>query len=332
MESGERSVPARSRPEPELGNWALWRTFLVCLGGAAGFFWANNQLAKLGMTSWAEIATHVGIAFLVAGVLLITLEFRAKRVLHREVLGFLDEVARNVYKALLERIVPEEVFNEMNEILRTEVIRRDCEYWITFMKPRSDMPPGYFVIRRTLTFTVENQLNKSTVFPIRSVYSGSEKLTSDAWRGRQFHTRLEINGSPVRIEEGKNLFMRDGKPVLEHPIRLGPRGSGTDSAEVLLLGEEPCFVAAGHNSYTQGTPVIGIKVTIFNEHPEAITAPSVQMNHPAREQTKHVAALSRYHLERAFLPGQGFEIGWETTEGRPAAQLSAAEADQSRGV
>jgi hypothetical protein len=309
---GRRSVRGEEEPRSELDDWALWKSLAICFGGALACFLLKYPLREHGWQVSTEIATEVGIAFLVAGVLTLTLEYNAKRLLHREVKRFLDSVAKDVYTALLERVVPEEIFDELNDILRTDVVRRNCEYHIVFAKPYSDMPKGYFVLRRTLTFTVENQLSRRTTFFARSVYAGSEDLASTAWRGRHFHSRLEVNGEDIPLEEGRNLFERDDQIVLEHPVHLGPH----ETAEVLLQGEEPCWIEASRTSYIQGTPVIGIRVTLQNEYPEAIGQVAVEMNHPAREEMKYTAAMGRYVLDRAFLPGQGLQIFWHMAEAR----------------
>jgi hypothetical protein len=256
----------------------------------------------------------MGTGFLVAGILILTLEYNARRVLHQEVRNFLDSVSEDVFRALLEKIVPNAVFNEINDILRTEVVRKQCEYTISFKKPYPEMPVGYFVIRRVLIFTVESQLSHRTTFWVRSIYSGQEAPESAAWGGRRFHASLEVNGENVELEEGKNLFVKDGDFItLEHPVPLEPQGS----ADIILVGEEPCRIDAGRNSYTQGTPVIGLEVSILNEYSEEIGESRVEMNHPAREEMKYMPAVKRYVLDRAFLPGQGFQVVWQTARTRP---------------
>jgi hypothetical protein len=320
VQSGHPSGPGK----PGLGSGTLWKSLGICGLGFVLCLLLRFPLKTVGWDIPSEIATHAGIGFLVAGILIWTLEFNAKRLLHREVREYIDVVAEDVYKALLERLVPEEIFNEIDDILRTDVIRRDCEYIITFTKPYPGMLPGYFVIRRDLTFKVENQLNRSTTFWARSIYSGAERPDSAAWRGRRFHSRLEVNGKEVVIEEGKNLVIRNGLTVLEHPVHLPPLGS----AEILLQGEEPCPVAASRNSYIQGTPVIGLKVTVRNGHEDLIRDPFVQMNHPAREQVKYAPVLGRYVLDRAFFPGQGFEVGWQTAETSGLAEELSGESVQ----
>ncbi|HXO18490.1 MAG TPA: hypothetical protein VOA87_01045 [Thermoanaerobaculia bacterium] len=290
------------------------QTFLISVG-VTGVGFLVFFLLRYAVGRWfprhpflGEMITHIAVGFLVAGIIIVALEFNAHRLLHRQVHGFLESVSKNVFQALLERIVPKEIFEEMNDILRGKVIRKNCEYVITFAKHYPDMPRDYFVIRRILTFTVENLLNEPTDFPVRSIYSGSEDLASAAWMGRQYHLKLMVDNQQVEIKKGKNLLVRNGLTVLHHPVHLGSKGS----AEVFLQSEEPCRIDASRNSYIQGTPAIGIRVNIHNELPDVIEILSVQMNHPARELMKTTPELGRYVLDRAFLPGQGFEIAWKT--------------------
>jgi hypothetical protein len=313
--AGDKDVPP-STTERELGKAALWTSLGICLAGSAVCFLARVPLLDRKWATFAEISTHVGVAFLVAGILLVTLEFNAKRLLHREVREFLDLVAKNVYKALLERIVPPEIFAEMNDLLRAKVIRRHCEYVITFAKPTDDLPAGYFVIRRSLSFRVENLLNISTTFPVRSVYVGyvnEEDPTVDVWKDRSYHTGLFINNKEIPIVKGQNLSVDGDVIILDQALHLAPKGW----ADVILLGEEPCRTAAGKNGYVQGTPVIGIRVNVVNEFPEEIGESTVLMHHPASGKMEHFAALNRYSLDHAFLPGQSFEVRWKIKSTSP---------------
>lgn len=232
-----------------------------------------------------------------------------ERVVRQEVRQFVDLYSKNAFESVLERIVPEPIFVEIQEILRTEVLRRDCEYVITLAQPYETMPPGYFIVRRELSFEVENLLNRSTTFVVRSSYMGGEELGSMSWWRRPFHLELKVNGVAVSISD-KNLSRQDGTTVLQEEVPLPPRGK----AQIFLKGEEPCRVDTGWNAYIQRTPAAGIQVDIRNEYAEAIEALGVQMHHPAAKDMMQPLSW-RFVLARAFLPGQGFLVLWRRREG-----------------
>jgi len=64
--------------------------------------------------------------------------------------------------------------------------------------------------------------------------------------------------------------------------------------------------------------VCGIEVEVLNESAEGIAGWKVQMNHPARDEAR-LNNIGSYRLDRAFLPGQGFQVIWEVERRRAVA-------------
>ncbi|MES1244467.1 MAG: hypothetical protein ABUT39_22875 [Acidobacteriota bacterium] len=272
---------------------------------------------------------HLAIGFLVAGIVVWAIEFDSKRtthqeikefvdLVHQEIHDFVDLVSKDVFKAVLERIVPDPVFTEVKNVLLSEVSRTDCRYRITLL--RGQAPQGYFVIRRELGFTVQNRLDRNVFFPVRSTHVSDDATPiSLEEAGRHFHLLLTIDEGTIPLEPNKNLFLRDGRIVLEHALMLAP---GT-SARIFLKGEEQTRIEAGQNSYLQGTPVVGIEVEVKNEYPDVIGVVDVQMNHPSGSAMRR-NEFGRYFLDRAFLPGQGFYIVWRKVQAGQADEPLAA--------
>lgn len=303
--------------EHEPGRISLWISLLICFGLASFCFWMEHVLQEMKRPVWSELFLHVGVAFVVAATIIAVIEFRAHRIADQETRRFRDQVSRDVFQALLGRIVPPEVFFEINDILHTDTVRRDCRYRIIFKEPHSNMPPGYFIIRREVTYTVSNLLSRKTIFKARSSHSEDVDLVAAGWQNRHFHLTLLVANEPISLEEGKNLFVRGSLTRLEQDIPLGPR----ESKEITLHGEEPSLVSAARNTYLQATPVINIEVEVLNDYREKIGDSEVQMNHPAAGEAR-LNGIGRYELKRAFLPGQGFQVIWreakkKETEGGP---------------
>lgn len=317
----KRPLIGALRLGPRLRKWGnrdLWKSFLICMLWAFIAFlvhaaWGKSLVDKAGnQTELGALIVHIQHAFIVAGILTLTIEYNARRRTEKETRGFGKRIAHNVFQGLLEHVVPGPVLDEIKSFLRASVIRRECKYVLTFDRPYSEMPADFFVIRRELSFEVENLTTHDTIFPVRSSYSAHPDRVSSGWN-RQFHLALEINAKPVP-ELDKYLTVEGNSHFLEYPLRLGPHQRAT----VYLSGEEPSRIGAGSNSYTQGTTVIGIEVDIRNVYPEAIDQISVFMHHPSHNDTLY--KNGRYFLDRAFLPGQGFEIRWRTGQ---AAEIAA---------
>jgi hypothetical protein len=307
-----RGGASSDRQEPTAGRGSFSRPLVICAIGFVASFWAEYTF---GLWHWPvplEFAREAAIAFLIAAILYAALEYNAERVAHEETIRFRDLVSKDVFQALMGRIVPGPVFHEINDILHSDVVRSDCEYVISFLKPYPEMPPGYFVIRRDVMYVVANLLSRITTFWVRSYHSNDLKLDATAWQERNFHLKLSVNGEEVPLQVGVNLFIEADAATFEYPIRLGPR----ESARVSFRGEEPALVSAGRNTYLQATPGIGLKVEVRNEYAEVIGPWEVQMNHPGRDEVER-DDFGRYVMKRAILPGQGFQVLWKSGKEMP---------------
>jgi hypothetical protein len=220
--------------------------------------------------------------------------------------GSEDHIRHNTLADIYLDHVPAPIIAEIKDILAIDYIRTDCQYTFTFRQPYDWMPEGYFVLQRDLTFEVRNLTREDLYFPVRSAYSGDEDLTSKEWHGFKPHVFLSIDDHQIDLIEGKNLFWKNGVFYLERVVRLGP----ADSSKICLIGEEPCRVEADHIVYVQRSAAIGMSIKIKNEYRKVIDSVSVQMHHPGMfNEVKHED--DKYILNRAFLPGQGFQLQWK---------------------
>jgi len=294
-----------------LGGWDLWKSFLICLGGA---FVSYSIQRAWGKSFWAPIddfLSHIPVAFLVAGILTLTIEYHARK----RTQEFERDIAADVFRGLLNHIVSPAIFDEIDSFLRAPWVRKGCEYIITFDRPYPEMPDDYFVIRRETSFEVENLTAREVDFPVKSSYSAHPDRTPEAWK-RDFHLKLVVRDTEIElaplVSKGVDFV------TLSYDLRLKPK----ESVRVYLCGEEPSRLEAGSNSYTQGTTAISIRVDVKNLYPDAIRDIGVYMHHPAHEQMTQW--IGRYELSRAFLPGQGFEIRWRTARRTRDAEQSEA--------
>jgi len=297
----------------DFGGWDLWKSFLICLGGA---FVSYSIQRAWGQSFWApvqEFSSHIPVAFLVAAILTLTIEYNtAKR-------GqtFRDRIAKSVFEGLSKQLVPIKISDEINFLLKAPCVKKRCKYVITFAPRYPDMLEGYFVLRREMVFRVKNLTARKVEFPIVSSYSAHPDRNSEDWK-RDFHLKLAVGKE--EIDRAPWISRAGDFDTLNYTLVLNPN----ESKKVYLCGEEPSRVEAGSNSYTMSTATVGIQIDIKNLIPEVIRDISVFMHHPAFEQPGTPPWVERYGLDKAFLPGQGFEIRWRTV-GREA-KMGGAEA------
>src|SRR4051812_5210267 len=122
-----QSSTPHDEKEPESGGLSLIFSLFICLGLASFCFWQQHELAAAGHNVWSELCLHVGVSFVVAATIIAVIELKAQRLAERETIRFRNQVSRDVFKALLGQIVPAEVVQEINNILHSEIIRRDCK-------------------------------------------------------------------------------------------------------------------------------------------------------------------------------------------------------------
>lgn len=295
------------------GRWDLLFFGILCIIIAGVFYLLDFWAKANGYKTWAEIFHHLSTAFIVALVSIVGIEINAKRRAERELARFVAEfesyrklISENVFEAVLGRIVPEQLTQEIHEILRIPFVKLSTQYIIRFSKPYPGMSADYCVVRRDLSFKVKNVTAEPQVFQVRSAYTSDENLKSANWGERPFHLALIVNRKPVPPE----MFLTEDKHVMDYPVKLAPR----KEARIFIRSEEPMRLEANRSFYYQSTPVDGLEVIIDNSHQEVIKEIEVQMHHPGRQGVLHESYRNRYILRRAFLPGQGFEAIWRKTE------------------
>lgn len=304
-------------PEEKRQFVGLWVSLFICLSLAFFFFWLHYYMEEEHHPILREISLHIAIAFVVSATVIGVIEIRAHKIGVQETKRFRNLVSKDVFQALLGRIVPPEVFHEINDILHKEIVRRDCKYRILFQKPYPDMAEGYFVIRREVTYSVHNLLNQEVEFKILSSHSEDLDLDAAGWQHRPFHRALFVDGRDVELKEGVNLKVDQSSSRLCHKVTLGPG----ESKNISIHSEEPTPVSAGRNTYLQATPVIGIEVEILNNLDDVIGSFEVHMNHPKASETRP-NNIGSVILDRAFLPGQGFQVVWKEKQKKGAEKAA----------
>lgn len=338
--------------KPSNSSWRnLWKMVGFCALLAALFYFMHFYM-EANKIGGAAIAEHFSIVFTVACISILAIDYNAskrheeqlneireefslyrKRVeldldlfkagfvryqeqaeeqlrrFDKEFARYRDRVSKAVFEAVLGRVVHESIVEEVKEFLRGAFMKTECQYTIRFLGPYEEMSKDYCVLRRDLSFTVTNVSSGSETFSISSSYTADEDLDSAAWRGRPFHLELSVNGKDIPKEK----YLEDERGFnLKYEVPLGPQ----ESAKIFLRGEEPMHIEASRSFYYQNTPVDKLEVIIENNYESAIGQVDVQVHHPGYAQVKHDPHRNRYLLERAFLPGQGFEVIWKPAEKR----------------
>jgi hypothetical protein len=261
----------------------------------------------------SEAALHLAIAFVVAIVIIITVEIYSSRRTHREINQYRDSIAREVWSALSGRLVPPTIVDEIQGILKAQAIKENVSYTLTFMRYEG-LPSNAIVLQRKLAYTVRNLTRRRISHPIRSMIQNvRQDVTCHTKAGVTLtlprHVELRVDGVVVPLSEDAKTLQKNSQGQLRNLVYDVDLGKTKDRAEVYIFTEEQLLIG-GENHYLQLVPVTGLTVTVENKLEDVIKVRDVQLGHPNWSEFVP-GADGVYRYNGAVLPGQGIAISWE---------------------
>jgi hypothetical protein len=101
---------------------------------------------------WHTALTHISVALMTAGFLILVVEIHTATMLREEVAEERKAFAKDVWKAFSDRLVPGAIARELDELVKSEVCKYDVKYKITLMKsPYQDLPSGTLIVKREIS-------------------------------------------------------------------------------------------------------------------------------------------------------------------------------------
>jgi len=295
----------------------------------------------------AHLAQHLSIAFLVAAVSIVGIEFNARKRMQQELEQFQERFAQFEREVKNDRKIFNQDFEEykkqaeealqglqteftkveerISDIL-AEVLRRLVnQALVNEIKYVLGIPFSKTECEYTLRFQPPHDgmnsdwcvLQRDLAFTVTNI--GQEPkifpVRSSFTTDKNFAT-AGWSSRPVHLKltvNGSDIppakYLREEGFVLDYPVLLQPQ----ESAHIFLRGEEPIRIEPNRSFYQQSTPADALDISIQNYFPEAIGSIDVQMHHPGRDFIDRNQDQGRFSLKRAFMPGQGFEVIWKRT-------------------
>ena len=269
---------------------------------------------------YREAGKHFSIALFVAGLLILAVEIHTKSELRREIEDYnekikkeireyRDEVARDVWTAVSRTLVPKTISNEVEYIFKSQIIREECYYTITFHENYNGLPEDTIVLHRTLDCFIRNltgdeghpyTFSSTIISPFQNVEVelNGEKFTLPK------HIICKINKKPVEVE---NCIDPENPFRFNYEIKL-PK---SDSIKTHLYHEceEICRIQ-DTNSYITGVCLKNLRIIINNQIPNKISVQDVNLHHP-RPDELYNTQKNMWRYDGGVVPGQGFEISWK---------------------
>jgi len=277
----------------------------------------RELLAQLGEIQYRDdlraVAIHISIAFLVAFVIILTVEISSRARTQREINKYRDAVAHEVWSALLGQLVPTQIVGEIQGILKSNVVKENVRYTLTFMR-HEGMPDDVIVLQRQVVYVLRNLTGRQISHPVVSIFEsvmpdyechdkGNVRFTIPR------HIKLNVDKDEIKLSAEDGTLRRNARGQLRELRHIVTLGRDRDTAEVFLFSEEPVPIS-GQNHYVQTVPVTGLTVRYENKIDNLIEVTDVQLLHPNWESFAKGADGVSYSYAGGILPGQAFEIFW----------------------
>lgn len=283
--------------------WRLDRAIMV-LAGAGIIGILMIIFGPILATPWSTIITNIGMGFLVAGIVGITVELYVREQMKRQMDRMLHDVGADVFKAALGHEFPESVWEQIStHLLLNPVIRKNVNVDYNL----EDLPgeSGEFVkVQTCFSYTVCN-LNTVQEWNYPCVAS-LDRCLEPRFHDNINFSKVEIDGRVLEEKEFEKDY-HDAELVCRSRIILQPG----QSREIRIHGE----------SVYRSDQVIPFSMTDATENLSVnISKPAtievvVDPLHPREQRLKEIPTASPdtrkgWALAGGLLPGHGVCIRW----------------------
>jgi hypothetical protein len=261
----------------------------------------------------SEAMLHLSIAFVVAIVIVFTVELYSAARTRREITEYREAVAREVWTALSGRLVPPQIVDEIHGILKADAIKDDVQYVLTFLRYEG-LPPDLIVLRRNVSYTIRNVTRRKVAHPVRSlIHSVYPDMVCRDKSGAHVtvprHIEFKIDGQSIQLNEASKTLHKNRHGHLRD-LRYDVDLGRTKSSVRVFISTEEQVPLSGSNAYIQTVPVTNLTVSVENKIDDVIRVIEVQLAHPNYEEfSKDENGTYRY--AGGILPGRSLAVLWE---------------------
>jgi hypothetical protein len=257
---------------------------------------------------WAALLQHLASALLISVILIMVVEVHSRELTRRDFQQHVQRVAVSVWEAVADRLLGEQIANQIDLVLQQNVAKGTCLYTITFCRPYPELPNDFVVLRLGNSYRPRNLTDQPQKHSIGVSFIGVEKTTC-RHGGKEIQlprvTKLTIDdGAPTGPREIAPEVTEEGSRV--HTEVLLPN---RDTQPMVYLELELSKRTTGSEVCTTRTPIEGVDILVINQIPELVGKIGIQVFHPSFKQLCK-RSDGAWTFDQALLPGQGFEIFW----------------------
>ncbi len=256
--------------------------------------WEGRLISK---SLFPEILRDVALAMLISVFVIIVVELYAG-------VRFRDDLAYDVFEAVLKKIVPDDIFKQLkNYVFSSNIKRRDWTIRIDIGADSNIKDSDLYITNTTISYSIENLYSTKQEHFLRC---GLDIGFVDKARNLPHFERVSIGGDVYNEERLKELFFEGKKHIIRKNIELPPPKEGDmkiviEMKQILRVPDTFCWSCI---SIADGFKVIitnKCNDIEFNVHPI----------HPSRDElnkTQTLAGGEEWVFTEGLLPWQGVEI------------------------
>lgn len=294
------------------------RAVLVLFGALAIVLATLSFLPQLGAILQARLL-QFAIAIVISIVLALTVQRYARDEFRDEVDRALERTRVAVLEAAYSKMVPEEVFEEVRDLIFDQpFLRKNANAVVTLEWPQNG-DKNHLVFETVVSFEMHNVSKHPQTY---SFYAENTRPNRPDLSDKIWFRRLVIkDGVRILMEHGPDELERtvdresDTHILLRHNIEIPEGESRTIETHDLRWIEWKDYY-----TLKMGFPTIDL--SLYVHHPEDIGV-KLTLNHPREERLREILSnrtTNAWKLEGAILPYQGLEFFWQPLpDGEPEA-------------
>jgi hypothetical protein len=252
------------------------------------------------------IAQHVSHALFVACFLILVVEVHARRSARRDMQRHVDDVTKNVFQGVSQRLLGECISTELRAILLEDFVKQSAGYHLTFERLPDSGDTEWIIVQHETWYDVRNLTREKVDFPLSASLLGYHRQTVvvEGQRVEFPHfVKVEIDNSEVPLAslgtDGDRLTLSKN---IQFPSEIEP-------LKVKVVAR---FLHRAEDSIVFSSPYAIEKSSVFVSNQLSHVVGNVQ----AVVLHKHTEGVMprtscQWEFSRGLLPGQGWFVCWE---------------------
>ncbi|MEQ9617716.1 MAG: hypothetical protein RIG61_00900 [Deltaproteobacteria bacterium] len=264
-----------------------------------------------------EIARHLALAFIIAAIVIIFVELPSEWRNYKIIIEYANLISNSVWKAISNRSITSPITEELDAIIKMDVIRREFKHKITFIiEGYSDLPDNHMIVRSEVEYLIYNLTGKKDhPYVIRSdasnlMYPQLIKVLKD---GKTYFLPGHIGLAIDNIEKNLNEIFKSKDPDrrnLEHVMKLPEEKD--KPRKIQIIKEDILKYPNDFDLWVLYELTEDLTINLENQVSGLVSSDHVTMklNHRRGKEFTKTLFKNEWTFKGGLLPGQSYYASW----------------------